>query len=182
MGGENTQVYVCSRQYSCLTVRANGSWVDLLWSEPSLRAIILSDYGDWSYRWQSIGSSSLSGFLASLDCDYMGNKMLGDQMLQVDTPATCLAVKEIIDEMEAYGDLSGDRLDNERDLLAELETGDMPLDAWGVQTSLPEIFSLVRHKMTPVWMGFWERLWVPYVQPALLRVDEGDVPENGHLV
>lgn len=75
--------------------------------EASGQVSINSEYGDFSYRWTSIGSQSLAAFLCSLDIDYFMNKAASAAWQEIDFDATIAGIKaQIIETRLERGALS----------------------------------------------------------------------------
>lgn len=150
---------------------SNGAWCKVRLQEDPGSVVILSDYGNWSNFWQPAHrSQKLPEFLAGLDADYAGGKFLGAGLDVYDEDRTRKTIAENILQSRREGDLSKDEARthwNEIDLL------DAGFDAWCQETTLPDAWEWGYGTiMEPDWRNFWDRLWVPFVVPALRELSK----------
>lgn len=150
-----------------LVGRHKGEWVRLSWSDQTGRVWINSSYGDWSYCWNSIGNRTLAQFLASLDWHYMGKKMLGAAIDVPDDQETAKYVMKEICRMRREGEIEVDQARLEYDHAKDLLSGDICGHDWVRDSSLCEPWQYCQTVTNSDWKYFWERLWVPVIQPAL---------------
>ena len=153
--------------FSEITARSdNGFWVRLLIEEETGWVVILSDYGNWSYRWTHIGTRTLTEFLVKLDSGYMGGKMLGAGISVYSHSATEECIREDIAKNSIIATL--DR-QTERDLLEKFADGEFDFNSWCEQTSYQEPWEFSRTEMDSSWSNFWEHLWEPHIVPQLQK-------------
>lgn len=114
---------------------------------------IISDWGDYSYRWHNIGEQTLEEFIASSDCDYLTRKLLhGKENRKEFKLLRSLAnVKEHICKARRRNYLSAARArelwiwadgtlvccENDQDLYREIMDNEEFAD---VSTEMPELF------------------------------------------
>ena len=135
--------------------------------------IILSDYGHWSFWWGYRGDYSVPAFLAKLDIGYMGGKMMGVELYEYSETSTVQAIREhVIDYRHKWRSMSKEAARYEWDLAAELESGEIDLHEWYSQTKLEDAYEFQRKEICSTWQCFWDRLWVPLVQPILVAEAE----------
>jgi hypothetical protein len=149
-------------EFSEIYVRSeNSEWCRILWREEGW-VIILSDYGHWAYWWGYRGEGvSVPQFLSNLDRDYMGRKMLGADLMVFSLEET---VKAIRAELACADD---DSYEHELDLVEQLESGKISPGEWYEDTFMPDPYELSRTEICSSWSSFWDRIWVPLVQPML---------------
>jgi hypothetical protein len=147
----------------------NSAWARLLWDKCG-RVIILSGYGHWSYYWGDRGDYTVQEFLANLDIQYMGKKMMGTNLEEYDAEGTVQCVKEHITRDRRTGELDKEAA---RKMFDEIgEYGDFwdrhDFVEWGRdQQHYPDWYEFARESVCSEWQNFWDRLWVPLIQPIL---------------
>jgi len=148
------------------------AWTRLLWDEAG-RVIILSDYGTWSHFWGYRGEGvSVEKFLSRLDQHYMGKKMLGASLMEFSLELTAQSIREHIKEMRQCGSLSRSEATGEWELSEQLKVGDMSFDSWMQETEFEDAWEFYCREMCSEWVNFWDRLWVPMIQPELKRLSK----------
>lgn len=146
------------------------AWCRLLY-EDSGRVIILSDYGDCSHCWWCRGEGvSVPKFLAELEMDYMGRKMLGAAIEEYSHADTVKAIREKICFERSYEYLTKEEAREEWDRVGPLEENDIPFDVWVSDTSLEDAYECRRTRTSRTWVNFWEKLWLPLIQPELAKL------------
>ena len=145
----------------------NCAWCRLLWQENGW-VVILSDYGHWAYWWGHRGQGvSVAKFLAGLDRDYMGNKMMGQALMEFSLESTVQAIREtIISDRKSCG-MEKEEARNEWELALQLEAGDLSFDAWYGESSMVDGYECRRTEVCGTWDSFWKNLWLPLVVPVL---------------
>lgn len=146
----------------------NYAWCRLLLEESTGRVVIISDYGSWTYCWSHIGEKTLEEFLAQLDRDYMGHKMLGVHSEVIDEDATQEAIKQEIFKQRRVGSFSRDEARAEYSFLQELTDGCVDFNGWASNTAIDDCYEYQRRCINPCWANFWKYLWRPLIKPALL--------------
>ena len=148
------------------------AWCKLLWQDNGW-VIILSDYGHWSHWWGHRGEGvSVPKFLASLDRDYMGEKMMGQALREFSLKSTVQAIREtIIADRKTCG-MEKDEARSEFELVSQLESGDLSFEGWYGESSMVDGYECHRTEVCGTWDYFWNRLWVPLVVPALKAESE----------
>lgn len=143
------------------------AWCKLLWQDNGW-VIILSDYGHWAYWWGHRGEGvSVAKFLAGLDRDYMGNKMMGQSLMEFSLESTVQAIREtIIFERKSCG-MEKEEARSEWELAERLEDGDLSFEGWYGESSMVDGYECQRKEVCGTWSNFWDRLWVPMVVPVL---------------
>lgn len=144
----------------------HGAWARLLW-EDNGRVIIISDFGHWSYWWGHRGTSSVAKFLAGLDSFYMGNKMLGSDFRKHSDSETIKSIRQFIRDERKNGGMEKHKAREEWNLVQDYEDGEYDYRGWIEQTSICEPWDLGRTECSIDWKSFWDRLWVPLIQPEL---------------
>lgn len=162
MSNKKASVRLTERRYQCLFYTENYDWAEVLWSQ-SKRLIIMSSYGDWTYRWHDIGKQSFEGFLGQLDRDYLGNKLLGDRSTEIDVVETAIAIQKELDNLLYVGELDEDMYDAEKDLLSRFLDSDCSYEQWGMETTLADPFEFTRMRPNQAWLSFWNRVWEPHI-------------------
>lgn len=146
----------------------NHAWCRLLLEASTGRVVIISDYGSWAYCWIHIGERTLEEFLAQLDLDYMGHKMLGVHSEVIDEDSTQKAIKQTIFELRRTGSYSRDEARAEYGFLQELIDGYVDFNGWAANTAIDDCYELQQRCIAPCWANFWQYLWKPLIRPALL--------------
>lgn len=143
----------------------NGSWVKLRFQEASGSVTILSDYGHWSFFWMPAHrSQKLPDFLAGLLADYAGGKFLGESLHVYDREETARGIKDYILECRRDDSMTRQEARGHWEEIGLLEDG---FDAWCLETTIADAWEMHRTIMNPDWRNFWDRLWVPFLVPAL---------------
>jgi hypothetical protein len=156
----------------------NRAWCRLFW-EDSGQVIIVSDYGNWAYWWGHRGKLSVPEFLASLECDYMGRKMLGADLYERDDIATVKSIRdELQEELDSHGMLLH-LFEEETELLDKYCDGEISFEEWAEDTSLSEPYESAVKCICSEWQNFWDKLWVPLVQSALVELCCEAKPADG---
>lgn len=147
------------------------AWVKVLLQEDTGSVVILSDYGNWSNLWlPDHRPDNLPAFLARLDADYAGGKFLGVALLVYDEDATRKGIVEHILEARRTLETTKEQAREHYDDLGFLDQG---FDWWCGNTSLEDAWEWApRTVMNHDWRNFWDRLWVPFVVPALCELGE----------
>lgn len=161
--------------YDSIYARDRGSWCRLLWHELgrdtngqiAATVHIMSDYGNWSYTWSHIGDPSIESFLADLDSDYLGKKMMGSAFRVHDDEGTQRAIKQHILESRLDGSMDKDEARGEWNLLIDYVAGDIDFRGFMENSELCEPWEYGRKKPDDCWSHFWDRLWEPMIQPKL---------------
>lgn len=146
------------------------AWCRLLWQDNGW-VIILSDYGHWAFWWGHRGNQSVPKFLSQLDREYMGGKMMGEQLYEFSLESTVQAIREdIIDSRKTCG-MTKEEASSEWALAQQLEDGELSFDAWYGESSMVDGYECHRKEVCGTWRHFWDRLWVPLVQPVLAECE-----------
>jgi len=147
-------------------------WGILRFSEEDAFVSIQSDYGNWSHVWpkRHLGRPSVAAFLAEVECDYAGDKMLGADRDVYDEERTVKWIKEWILECRREGAWTGDRAREEWELLGLLE--ERGFDAWCWETSIDDACGMRRERIDRSFKMFWDRIWEPHIRPELRRFAE----------
>jgi hypothetical protein len=153
--------------------RKHGCWARLLW-EDSGRVIIISDYGNWSYICTHRGTSSVPEFLADLDSFYMGKKMLGSHFTNHSDELTIKSIREFILESRKNGGMDKERAIEEWEIVGYYADGDCDYRGWVEKTSICDPWDLGRDECSHEWTSFWNRIWVPLIQPELQSLAGAD--------
>lgn len=98
----------------------------------------LSDYGDWSYRWNARGFSpdeDIRKFLLRCDDDYLLRKIAPKQ--EYDSEATQTSIRELILGMRREKQLDKEEARYEWDLSSDVST-EFDFGRWMQNTDLPE--------------------------------------------
>jgi len=143
------------------------AWCKLLWQDNGW-VIILSDYGHWAFWWGHRGEGvSVPAFLAKLDRDYMGGKMMGQALREFSLKSTVQAIREtIISDRKTCG-MTKEEAEGEWELVQRLEDGDLSFESWYGESSMVDGYECHRTEVCGTWDCFWNRLWVPLVVPVL---------------
>lgn len=155
--------------FDTLSIAHNGEWCNVMWRQVGgsggrYRVIIISSYGSWSYYFVT-GSHSFAGWLAHLNSDYLGQKLMEENFKVFDGKASFADVHDQIDWDDAN----------------DYPAHDEP-DEWTAELFLMLLYSqdidtceAVRRKPCSTWTSFWEYLWEPAVIPALLEVSANEL-------
>lgn len=145
----------------------HSAWCKLLWQDNGW-VIILSDYGHWAYWWGHRGEGvSVAKFLAGLDRDYMGNKMMGQALMEFSLESTVQAIREsIISDRKTCG-MTKEEAASEWALAQLLEDGMLSFEQWYGESSMVDGYECQCKEVCGTWDGFWKRLWLPLVVPVL---------------
>lgn len=143
-------------------------WARLLWEESSGRVFIASSYGCWSFCWTHIGERSLREFLADLDMEYMGKKMLGSHSHVFSLEGTVQCIKEWILRYRKDRSFTKQEAREEWDIMLKFKCGWIDFGEWYNETNIDDAYECSQNEMAPEWRHFWERLWVPLIQPILI--------------
>lgn len=130
-------------RYSFPSIKGEG-WAIFFLDETGCFAA-LSDYGNWSYRWNQRGlpeKLTFRHFLLQCDDDYILRKVAPVQ--EYDDAATLLAVKETILGMRRERQLTADEAREEWELPDAYEglSDDYQFWGWANQTQLPDTHEL----------------------------------------
>lgn len=143
------------------------AWCRLLWQDDGW-VIILSDYGHWAFWWGHRGKGiSVSRFLAKLDREYMGGKMMGADLYEYSVESTVKCIRETIVEYRKAGVMTKDDARSEWDLSEQLESDGIAFSEWCGESSLGDGYECHRKEICNTWVQFWSRLWVPLIRPLL---------------
>lgn len=142
-------VEVQTWRYSFPSVKGEGWAIFFLDSVGCFAA--LSDWGDWSYRWNPRGYEAGDGkdfrhFIISCDDDYLLHKIAPKQ--EWDGDATFKSVKEAILGMRRDGGWSKDKAREEWDLLENsgVSHSEFEFWDWSKDTELSDPHELTRHQ------------------------------------
>ena len=162
--------------FQSIYVSDRHEWVTLYWREATGRVIINSSYGDWSFSWAHRGNRTLADFLADLDMDYMGGKMLGADYYVFSLDETKVAIKEHILEERRQAALTKEEAEEVWERFNSLKDGDITFEMWVNEESiLCDTFDFHRTEPEPSWVHFWNKLWKPFVIPELKKVVNKEV-------
>lgn len=140
--------------------RGDGWWIAFLDGAGALA--IVSDYGDYSYRWNpaALGAPNLVRFLVDTDSDYVMRK-ISPREDHLDCDATEKRIREILAER---GD--GESLDfgisNELDLYAACVDHDLEGEEVGVYVRNPQA------------VAFMKRIWPRIIAHMKRAIAEGE--------
>lgn len=116
---------------------------------------VLSDYGDWCFRWQQrhCGHDDVRDFLWRLDADYLARKLgMGrKEELQVyDGEATRKRIREHICQYRRSGSLSKEVAREEWELAGnDLEdNGEVGFHEWYLNTSFSDAYEMASYRMS----------------------------------
>lgn len=130
----------------------------------------ISDYGDYSYMWGSIGDECLREFLLDLNKDYFMGKVRGNSRFMFDAEANTKKVFEEIVNLRRNNDISKEEARESWDDLQffSLELTDSQ-DLWFERfmgtIAAEKIYGYDPHGMPdesyedPTCVMFWERIW-----------------------
>ena len=177
----NEQVIIKKTVFHEISV-ATGSWnwARLLMEESTGRVVIVSDYGDWSYCWTSIGERSLAEFLHGLNSQYMGEKLLGSGLRSHDDDSTIKGLRNLIVEYRKDGVLTKEEAAAEWEYVKQYEDGWGDFRWWCDQTEFfdcPYDYSI--YQPVACWTEFWNRIWTPLIKPALREIYVSEANEAG---
>lgn len=159
---------VVETTFKQIRVKNDWDWCKLCWQEETGHVIISSDYGHWQYYWNSIGKKTLAQFLSGLDMHYMGGKMLGAGLHEYCEASTIQCIREHITQYRRDGSYTKEFARTEFDNVRRLEDGYyQDFREWYEATKIEDAYELRRDRVRPCWEQFWNRLWVPFVVPAL---------------
>ena len=159
-----------------IAVHHDNEWCRLLWQpvgekeNHAYQVIILSSYGNWSHLWFT--SSCIPSFLARLNLEYMGAKLIDNELFQqYDQTETSLKVKEYILESRR-----GNSINKDHALQCWEFAGDGLSEHEFVElcriSNIEDLWELKVTGPCSTWKSFWKYLWVPAVVPALLAEAE----------
>lgn len=160
------------REISAVT--KSWGWARLLIDEETGRVVIVSDYGEWSYCWRHIGDRTLPQFLAGLNWDYMGEKMLNGNIRVPSDERTVNHIKSEIISLRKTGTLDKEEAALEWEFIDEFQRGWTDFRGWCDQTHLMEPWEYRCDEPNGQWMSFWDHIWTPLIVPALKQI--GDSP------
>lgn len=151
-------------------------WVRLLLDDNAGRVVILSAYGDWSYRWDANGDAKLAELLSKLPSSYLAEKFLGSALSEHSDEKTIHAIRKAIIRDRKTGRWSKDEAAAEWLLVKDYENGWHSFHVWCGKTSYdcPGVYA--RSAIAGCWVGFWDNLWVPLIKPALESLAEANSP------
>ena len=162
-----------------LVARNKGEYCRLLWrreGDPErnqYQIIFLTSYGDWA-TFFTIGGDSIAEFLAKLNSDYLGRKLIHrDQFIVYCEEKTAPRVKAAIIEARRAGDIEEDDAREYFDM-AENELDEHNFHHLCRESNIQELYECKVHEPCNTWTCFWKYLWEPAVIPALLEVAESD--------
>lgn len=165
--------------YLQINARNNGEFCTILLPSPptfgSGRLLIDSTFGVYGYCWTHIGATkSFPDFLASLDMEYMGIKMLGSDAHEYDYRQTKNEIRHHIKQLRRQRKLTKDEAEEEWCLSEDVECESTYHD-WLVDSKIPDVCELeygdlLVQVMNHQWQAFWNKLWVPLVVPELRKI------------
>jgi len=167
-----TETIECHR----ITVRGSdsaASWAVLMWCPRGI-VTLHTDHGSWVYQWPpEHRAGPMPEFLARLNSSYAGRKFLGSAFMVEDVAKTVQHVKDdIIESRRDPGyqeSVSADMARERWDAIDGVcDGGD--LDAWLHADAYPDGHEYIVYSQDSSWTAMWERLWLPLIQPALLRL------------
>jgi len=169
------------RQYEVLTGRSylqtleNGditTWTEratFTLDEVTGQVSIQSEYGDFAYRWTSIGKSTLAEFLCSLDMDYFMNKAAGSAWQEMDFDSTIVQLKsDIIEYRREHnwpGGCTKEKARSAWDEVDSIDGGDVRTpdqfyyhynQLSDVQDIIPTYDLEICHRIKPTAQYFWD--------------------------
>ena len=143
-------------------------WARLLWEESTGRVFLVTAWGSWSYCWTHIGEKTLQKFLGGLDIGYAGGKFLGSSLYEHSPESTLQAIRETILRDRREGGLTKAEAAEEWEHAERLEQGHyMDFREWCENSSMDCAYEFSRKEMVGTWESFWNRIWVPKIQPIL---------------
>lgn len=169
--------YTCkvseARAYHFRLVKPEHTWADITIEEwengGSFKCI--SDYGNYSYAWNSIGNRNLRQFLIGLNFDYFMTKTMGSKFEIFDKDRTIANLRKEVYKARRSREISADDF---RTCWEELEEGEL-LDVSDASDIFWERISsaaIVRvlydddlsavpcfDKPDPQCQGFWDTIW-----------------------
>lgn len=130
---------------------------------------ILSDYGNFGYRWSSFGPD-IRKFLLGCDSSYLMEKFLQGDTKVPDVERSTAAIRAHILESRRCGDLDRETARAEWELLLDYESSENT-DEWLDSTSIPDGWELLYSKYASEdsMAAFLERTWPRYLEA--LRAD-----------
>lgn len=155
-------------------VRAEGmEWADIVISEKLGLFCAYSTFGNYVYRWTSIGSRTLKQFLAGLDRDYFMEKTRGRAWKEFDLDATIADIKRHVLELRRAGDLTADQARAAWEDIGDLDDGPVSdgmfmervyrsTALWAVYGG--DFYDLTIETPKLECAGFWRVIWPAFLE------------------
>ena len=147
-------------------------WARVLIEEDTGRVIVVSDYGEWSHCWWSIGNRTIFQFLNQLDSHYMGGKFLGAGLRVRSEPKTYEKIKKHIIDNRKDNELTKDEARNEWDIVETCFEYGNGFEEWCGETEFFRDYpwDMSVDRVVGCWESFWNHIWVPHVKPQLEKL------------
>lgn len=157
-----------------ITARNKYTWARVDLDGKTGLVSITSDYGNWSHYWTAIGDLSLTAFCAKINRDYVAGKMMGSSRSVIDIDKTKHAIRKRILELRREGSFCATTARTEWHASDFINEGEY--QTFLHHTEICEAWEYRCSMENPTWTNFWDRLWVPFIQPALFEIIEGEEP------
>ena len=108
-------------------------------------------------------------FLAKLDNQYTGKKMMGQQYWVYDEEGTAQRIKESILSSRRDGSLTKGKALEEWDLQKDFELWSIDFTEWAELTEYfrDDWYEMSTTKENDTWTNFWTWIWEPHIKPEL---------------
>lgn len=118
----------------------------------------VTDYGNYAFKWSSIGERDIRSFLCTCDQGYLTGKL--DSSKHYNENATIKHIKETIVEDRKSGALSRDVARTEWDLLCDSDLfSEHDFGEWMKETSYADAYEFAVYNPSAAITAFCERLW-----------------------
>lgn len=136
---------------------------------------ITSSFGDFGYHWSHCGPGPWHDFLAKLDREYAMTKLMGADYKVVDFHTTAGDALEAIIEMRRQGDLNREEAreswnEIQSSMLHDETVGQLIERLSSTPAFQDDYYERVRHVPNPQAVGFWEKIWTPWIEQLAARM------------
>lgn len=167
---------VTKEQADVYQVRGNNTWGDIFvqWGTSDVQVTANTDFGVYGYHWFDTGNPKR--FLCEISRDYAMMELSRHKSMIPDTDRYQEEIEEQIYLSLVDGDLTKEEADRARNEM--LGYGGTDSDIWLTRLVDHDLFKKVfgdieylpsAEKMDPQCVGFWENIWLPFVEQ--LRVE-----------
>jgi len=147
-------------------ITVDGDYAHIFINEATGTFAAESSFGNFGYRWTSIGDRDLKQFLSSLDLEYFAGKAYHDTYV-FDHDKTVSDVREFIDEQAESGYASPEELGlamEELEGLGWTQNAHEFIEQFTATDSLMKIYGgdyydVIRESLNPQCKGFWQKIW-----------------------